>query len=207
MINVFMGAYVDVLRVVNAMIGVQKVLVEKKDSSFWVIEYCNEFNIDYEYVTDGLSIVSAIGGLDVGVAIVGSFGLILSEEVINKFSSVYNFHPGDVFRVRGRHPLPCTILNGTKSMSMSVHKIDSQKIDSGPLIFQYHMPIDYTISYKENEFRLISGLSFSAEYLCAQIKTGRVPLWHWNPECNTYYKRLSNETLDSIIHSERLCDI
>lgn len=207
MSNVFMGAYVDVLRVLNKKIGIVKALVENKESSSSVVEYCKGHGIEYEYVSTSRSIESALSGMNVNIAVVASFGVILNQSFIDKCSSIYNFHPGDILRVRGRHPLPWTILKRMNLMSVSVHEIDSQEIDAGPLIFQYHVPIDYDKSYKENENRLLSGIETSTEYLCSQIESGDVPSWKWKPISGSYYQKMPSEKLDLIINSERLCEI
>jgi methionyl-tRNA formyltransferase len=161
--NLFIGDYVEVLKVMSKRIGVDFVLIERKNINSEVHHYCIEKNIQYELVDNASDLNKFIKRWN--VVFVASFGLLLKSDFINSCQIIFNFHPGNVFNCRGRHPLPVAIKRGDQSVAVSIHLIDSESIDLGALFSQYFIALDYESSYAYNYKRLLKSLSFLTEQL------------------------------------------
>ena len=71
---------------------------------------------------------------DIGISY-GS-GIIFTYNEINQFPyGIWNIHPGSLPNYRGRHPVSWAMINGDKSIGVTIHKID-EHIDSGTLLSQ-----------------------------------------------------------------------
>jgi methionyl-tRNA formyltransferase len=64
-------------------------------------------------------------------------GIIIDEKFLSKYD-FYNFHPGNLWTNRGRHPLVHTILDNLNPAVMSLYKL-SGGIDEGLLIAEYEL--------------------------------------------------------------------
>jgi len=72
------------------------------------------------------------GGADLGLSF--GFGEIFSNAHIAQFRfGIWNIHPGELPKYRGRHPITHAFLNGDREITVTVHQID-EKIDQGNLI-------------------------------------------------------------------------
>lgn len=71
-------------------------------------------------------------GADLGLCF--GFGQIFSNEHIEKFRyGIWNIHPGELPKYRGRHPITHAFLNGDGEITVTVHQINNN-IDQGSLI-------------------------------------------------------------------------
>lgn len=71
-------------------------------------------------------------GADLGLCF--GFGQIFSAEQIDQFRyGIWNIHPGELPKYRGRHPIAHAFLNGDAEITVTVHQID-KNIDQGTLI-------------------------------------------------------------------------
>ncbi len=102
---------------------------------------------------------------------VASFGIILDQNIISRVERVINLHMGLLPQCRGRHPLPAAILNHHTTAGVTAHLIVDEHIDSGPVVCQTSMPIDYQASYNTNEKALRSLLGDLAPAIYATHKT------------------------------------
>ena len=116
-------------------------------------------NIEYFTVSDLNSLKEYLYSLPKpDLMIVGGFGIILDDEIIEWCNrKVINIHPGVLPGYRGRHPLHQSILDKSKDMGISIHVLN-KKIDSGMIVEKISVPIDYNLSYKQNEKKLLSFL-------------------------------------------------
>lgn len=86
-----------------------------------------------------------IANLHSNLAVLSSFGKIISENTINKFSKgIINIHPSLLPKYRGPSPIESVILNGDKKTGVSIMKI-TNKMDAGPIYAQE------TIELKKDE--------------------------------------------------------
>lgn len=201
--NIFMGNYFQVLKVAHKIIGISQVIIEQKYEDGEVARYALNNNIAINIV-DNSSDIEKILRSNYDNGVVASFGILLANNTVNRFKSIYNFHPGDVYCRRGKHPLPAAIMKKDKSVTLSVHLIDSEAIDRGDLFAQYKIAIDYQKSYSWNYLRLLNALEFLAGQLFESIKEGDTPLWKWEPQHRSYQSQLSSELLEKMINAESL---
>jgi methionyl-tRNA formyltransferase len=62
------------------------------------------------------------------------FGIIFKKKFIKKYPlGIWNIHPGDLPKYRGRHPISWAFLNNEKKIGLSIHIIN-EKIDMGILL-------------------------------------------------------------------------
>jgi len=112
---------------------------------------------------------------------------------------------GDINLCRGRHPLPVAILKGHKSMGATVHLINSEKIDAGPVLAKVLFPIDYRKSYRYNENKLIEVMRLMTGLLLEDyLKKGGFSSYAWDSKNSVYYKPLNSQILNTIVNSDNL---
>lgn len=73
-----------------------------------------------------------LDGADLGLSF--GFGRIFLAEHFNRFRfGIWNIHPGELPRYRGRHPITHAFLNGDRTITTTVHQIN-EEIDQGNFI-------------------------------------------------------------------------
>ncbi len=208
--TVFIGNFVSVLKVVHSETNLNEVIVEKNNFSDEFQMFCTDKKIKV-YEVENLSDIERHlinkNYLDV-VCFVASFGIIFSMKIINSFKKIVNFHPGDVFTCRGRHPLPFAIKKRLPMMAITAHYIDSEKIDCGPIIAQQFIPIDYNSDYKYNEKILLSTLEYFSHSVILLMENQFVVKYDWSFNFKSKYnKKLLPHELDEIFNAKKLEDI
>ena len=77
------------------------------------------------------------------LAISYGFGIIFTADFIKKYPhGIWNIHPGDLPKYRGRHPITWAFLNDEKKVALSIHLIN-EKIDQGLLLGKYFVSRNY----------------------------------------------------------------
>lgn len=198
-----MGSYLEVLKTANSLLKIDRVFVEDKESCKNVLSYCVKNNIEVVTLFKGQSIEKELfKGAE--LVIVASFGRIIKKQIIDSVNFIVNFHPGIIQNVRGRHPLPLAILFGHSMMGMTVHLIDSEEIDAGPILSQYRLPINYRQNYAYNDNKLKSLLVPMTKHILTEfIETGTLTSATWRPT-NKYYPPLSIQQLKHIFKVKTL---
>jgi len=209
MMNVFIGHFSDVLEVIIKYIPISLVLVENKPVNKNIIRICKKKNIKYAIIEDYKSLFNELSHIPkIELCFIASFGMILKKDLIRKCKYIINFHPGDIEKIRGRHPLPMAIIERQKLMSITVHLIDSEKIDTGPILAKVMVPIDYNSDYKTNEKHLLSFLKPLAGYVAKYyLKYQRFNSYDWNVKKSEYFNPLDKQKLNHILHAVHLKEI
>ncbi|NHI01616.1 formyltransferase family protein [Oceanimonas sp. MB9] len=206
--NLFLGSFLPVLHVFFNSVKNVVVAIEQKNLDSEIHHYCVNNEIDFYIVENLEDLFSINNDSSYDTVLIAGCGIILNDKFISKCNKIYNFHPGDVHTCRGRHPLPAAIKRGDKKMAISVHQILDEKIDKGPLFAQVFFAINYNESYKENEKRLLSCLSFLTKQLLEVLLVSKsFPTWEWQPAENSYLKRLDSKELNSIFEAKKIKDI
>ncbi len=114
----------QIIPILSKFYRVKKIFTEKsvlkKKQNVQVIKSLNKISLDQ------------FNGIDLAISY--GFGIIFKKNFIKKYSDgIWNIHPGDLPRYRGRHPITWAFLNNEKKIGVSIHKID-QKIDRGFLL-------------------------------------------------------------------------
>ena len=201
----FFGNFSQAFKSIVCIYDVQFVISELNKENLEIKQYCEQNNIQYFLISSIVDIKKTLDSFsNIDLFIVASFGLIFDEELINfpKYN-VINFHPGILPRYRGRHPLPQAIVNKDKYMGITAH-IMNIEIDKGGILGIEKIPINYELSYKENENIL---LSFIPKVVNQALKN------YFNKEFissngeENYYKPLEKEVLVKICSTKKLKEL
>jgi len=205
-INIFMGHFDVVLcELLRNRIPIGLAIVEDKPVNLKVVEICQKEGIPVYKIVNYSEIMRICSRYKyIKFCFVASFGKILKKDFIDKCEYIINFHPGDVLTCRGRHPLPAAVLHGYSEMGITVHSIEDEGVDSGPILYRLLMPIDYNSSYKANEKRLLKALRYLTILVATDINEGRIVYYYWDVKKSIYFKPLKKEILEEIINSKSL---
>ena len=198
---IFIGHSVEALVSLNCKYPVDLVLVENRVVSSEVLAYCKRFELNYAFFEDFNFSESYFT-----FCLVCCFGRLLRQNVIAACDTVVNIHPGDIHKTRGRHPLPQAILNGDKYMGLTVHLIDDEKMDNGPVHSILRLPIDYSQSYQFNCRRLMNSIPYVLELLINETveKEIRENFVKVDIADDCYFKPLSNAEMEVICSASNL---
>lgn len=141
--------------------------------------------------------IPVIYGLDkipaADLGIVASFGLIIPQEVINKFSNgILNIHPSLLPKYRGASPIQFQIADGAVQTGVSVIKMD-EKMDHGPIVSQFKDTVQVQDTNETLRIRLFER---SAKFLIDLIPnylSGKIKLKPQNHEQATFTKIITRQ--------------
>jgi methionyl-tRNA formyltransferase len=205
MTNIFMGTFAPCLAVVAERYGVGYVLAEDKPASEKVCGLAVELGIEarkFRTYDELMGHVSKLGAIE--TCFIAGFGTILKNDFISKCKTIVNVHLGDVLTCRGRHPLPTAILQKEVFMTATIHRIDSEKIDAGPVLGKIKLPIDYEKNYAYNEAMLVDA---AAELLRSVLDRRDFTGISWDAARSSYCPRLSSDILSRIFKISALKDL
>ncbi|HVT00954.1 MAG TPA: methionyl-tRNA formyltransferase [Patescibacteria group bacterium] len=95
-----------------------------------------------------------LNSYNVQVAVLASFGKIISNEVLNLFPlGIINIHPSLLPEYRGPTPVQTALLDGKEKTGVSIMKIDNE-VDHGPILAQ----AEYKIEEKDTTESLYNKL-------------------------------------------------
>ena len=204
--SIFIGHFFEALQAIHAHTDLAAVIGEKGEISESIKAFCMENNLPLTIVENSDELTFFFQKrpeLHGRTLFSAGCGILFSQKVIDSCSLVVNFHPGDIFTCRGKHPLPFAILKKLPLMAMTAHVIDSEKIDAGPLIAQIFLPIDYTASYAANEKTLLDSLSGFVTSVIALLVRGTFRAWDWyGVSPSPYNTRLDPAALARILSSD-----
>lgn len=116
--------------------------------------YCKNYSIYFKQIVKKPKAKVFIKK-NVDLGLVFGFGVIFKKSYINKFRyGIWNFHPGDLPKYRGRHPISWAFLKDEKKIALSIHLIN-EKIDQGYLIHKYFVKRNY----KDDETSILKKIS------------------------------------------------
>lgn len=108
-----------------------KNLLKTKNSKNFKVFRVKSFNNIRKYLTNS------------EFALCYSFGLIIKKEIIKSYSNgIWNIHPGDLPKYRGRHPITAAFINNEKKIGICVHSIN-RNIDMGVLLSKIFVKRNY----------------------------------------------------------------
>ena len=113
-----------------------KKIFEKRKEQKFKVYLINKFNQLFRLKYDKPELAISYG-----------FSLIFNKKIISEYKKgIWNIHPGDLPKYRGRHPITVAFLKNEKKIGISVHSID-QRIDRGQLLAKKFV----TRTYKDDE--------------------------------------------------------
>lgn len=178
---------------------------EENKCSEELINYANKNKIKYYIINSKKDMLDIIKKEELpDITIVGSFGKIFTREMIELLSmKIINIHPGILPNVKGRHPLPQTILNKEKEMGITAHVLN-ECIDSGKIVDLIKLNIDYKKSYKYNETKLLEKIPIIFDNVIDKFLNNNIDFSKEILSYGTYYPPLSYDMINKIININRL---
>lgn len=111
---------------------INSIFIDSKKEELEIITYCKWNNIKVSYFSEEKIINTDFSEID--YAFTFGFNYIFSSKIINQFKEgIWNIHPGELPKYRGRHPIQWAFINGEKKIGVTIHKIN-EKIDRGELL-------------------------------------------------------------------------
>ena len=199
--TIFIGRSLSALVTLYEQTDLVHVLSEKDKTPDSIFNFCKSKYIAQTTIFQDSDIGEVIFNHKItdSALMSASCGIIFSQNSIDLFESIINFHPGDIFTCRGATPLLFAIQKRLPFMGFTSHIINSSLIDCGPIIYQNMLPINYEKSYGYNEKLLFSILP---ETILATVKIVEnpsfSPLKWFNRQENKYNLRLSLEEYQKI---------
>lgn len=192
---VFFGSSSYVLPVIEKLkkdFKIELVVTTEKELKDPIITFCKKNQLPYLSVSNlsNPNHKSYILNLKSDIAVLADFGLILPNEVLNKFTKgILNIHPSLLPKYRGPTPVQSAILNNEKETGVSIIKLDD-KVDHGPILVQTKEEIkskDTTQSLYKRLFQIGSDLLYQniKQYINNELK-----LIEQNDEKATFTKLL-----------------
>jgi methionyl-tRNA formyltransferase len=204
--SIFIGHFYEALQAVHAHTELTAVIGEKGKFPKDMEVFCAKNELPLTLVQDTKELVAFWAShqeFHGRIIISAGCGILFSQQIIDSSALIVNFHPGDIFTCRGRHPLPFAIMKKLPQMAISAHVINSEKIDAGPLIAQTFLPIDYKASYAANERMLLRILPGFVASVVALLECNTFHAWDWfNVFPTPYNTRLDKEILTRITGAE-----
>ena len=198
---VFFGSFLDVLKELSGFFSISAVYLESWKTSQEILEYCKKKEINF-FLIGSLDEINEHNG---EIAISASFSFIFKNKHISRFLKIFNFHPGCIYKNRGRHPLPQAIYHGENNMTLTVHEIIDENIDLGKFISSVTFVIDYNSGYDENQKRLLKALKFLSNDLGEHLSAkGSLPSAIVNKKETQYFCPMDKEILNKIVTSKNL---
>ena len=126
---ILFSSSLKILKILCHIFTIKKIYYEKNANQ--IKKFCGKNNIEFGlYTLKKIEKEKAYTEL----AITYGYNSIFSKKIIKKFKmGIWNIHPGELPKYRGRHPISWAIMNNEKKIAISVHKINSE-IDKGYLL-------------------------------------------------------------------------
>jgi len=149
------------IKVVEQKFQLAKIFFEEEKMSVELHDYLEFNQLDWISLKN-LPTGEACGifdGADLGLSF--GFGRIFQKEHIAHFGlGIWNIHPGELPKYRGKHPITHAFLNGDRDITVTVHQID-EEIDRGNLIASGRIRREFRDSEQEIIAKTVDLLDFS----------------------------------------------
>lgn len=87
-------------------------------------------------------VINKLRDANADVAVSVNWINIIGKQAIESFPlGVLNAHAGDLPRYRGNAPVPWAILQGEERIGITIHQMDPEKLDAGPIVLKEYFPI------------------------------------------------------------------
>ena len=148
-INLFTSS-VEAASIVAKQFKVINLFTDKKLDKIDLLKLCRKKKIKFIYVKNHSDLQKhSTSNIDLGI--IFAFGIIFKKKYINNYKyGLWNIHPGDLPKYRGRHPITYAFLNDEKKIGLTVHKIDAN-IDQGYLLAKGY--VDRSLKDDENSIK------------------------------------------------------
>lgn len=205
--NVFLGTFDGVLAAMNEHVDLaQEVSQHGKLRNARLQHQLEQQGVDWQDLDDRADFDNwiAVQG-SIKLCVVAGFSYILPQSLISNCETVINFHPGLLQQCRGPQPVAAAIEAGHQDFGVSVHRIDSEAIDAGPIIEQRVIAINYATSYGANYQSIKAVMAAVGQEVFSRYGDGEWPVGDaWLAREDAYLPRLSSEQLVALAKAPRL---
>lgn len=176
--------YSSDLRFIKALLNkviIEKVYCEAERASLQINDFCKFNGIDFIPIESLEQTPPTRNESKVGLTY--GFGMIFPKSKITEYGhGIWNFHPGDLPKYRGRHPITHAFLEGEEVLVITAHQID-ERIDLGTLLAKSRV----ARTFEDTESSIISKMidliesetfdSAFANYLKGEVS--KIPYLHY----------------------------
>jgi len=206
-VNVFLGTFDGVLAAMSEHMDVAQVRSQHgKLRNARLQHKLQQQGVDWQELdtrADFDNWIAAQGSIK--LCVVAGFSYILPRSLISSCATVINFHPGLLQQCRGPQPVAAAIEAGHQDFGVSVHRIDSEAIDAGPIIEQRIIPINYGTSYGANYQSIKAVMAAVGQEVFCRYGDGEWPAGStWLVREEAYLPRLSSEQLVDLVKAPTL---
>ena len=135
-----------------------------------VKSYAKEIGLAYFESKKLKDEMDMVRGIDYDIALVASFGQILSNEFL-EYKPVINVHPSLLPKYRGPSPIQTALLNGDRETGVTIMKV-AQKVDSGDILLQEKVDLTQDLYYNDLEKLLGEKGASLAKKIIEQFEKG-----------------------------------
>ncbi|MDR2336723.1 MAG: methionyl-tRNA formyltransferase [Candidatus Nomurabacteria bacterium] len=115
--------------------------ISRKKKTPMIIEKANQHHIPLIFANTTPNLAEILANLNAEIGILSSFGKIVTQSIIDIFpNGILNVHPSLLPKYRGTTPIETAILNGDKTVGVSVMKLVA-KMDAGVIYAQRKIEI------------------------------------------------------------------
>jgi methionyl-tRNA formyltransferase len=144
---------------------------------------------------------------EIGLVAVAGFSWRINADVIARSQQIVNFHPGDIFKCRGPQPLESSLINGFGNIGVTAHVIDSEEMDSGPVLHRNTAEINPDKGYSWHKHLSNDMLRAVADKVFDAVSGNQdLPPESWDVEQSTWYPREHHDVLKALYCAPRLSD-
>jgi methionyl-tRNA formyltransferase len=134
MLNINLFTYsVKFAKIIRRFFHIKEIYYEKSKKNRDLLQFCRNYNIKIREVKNLSEVKKNIfNSSDLGI--IYGWGIIFNKDYIENYRhGIWNFHPGDLPKYRGRHPISWAFLKNEKKIGITIHKID-ERIDRGEFL-------------------------------------------------------------------------
>lgn len=205
---IFIGHNVQTLEELKKLCPIKYTIVEDNEyRNKNIILFCEENNIKYHKVKDNEEIFNIIKNDNIDFALMFGFGIILKQNVINHIKQIVNIHNGNLRYNRGPQPLIQAILQKRLYMTLTAHFVESEQIDKGKIITEVNLPINYNLSYHQNNDALVSFIPSIVNNIYNAFKNDCLEGFNFTTEEGSYKSYIPSNEAKQILTIKKLSDL
>jgi methionyl-tRNA formyltransferase len=208
-VNLFLGTFDGVLTVMQSQLSVDRVVSQRgRLRNLRLRSDLKSRGVAWDELASREEFDRWLSGIgEVELCVVAGFSFILPQAFIDRCRDVVNFHPGIIQQCRGPQPVAAAILRGHRRFGVTLHRIDSEAIDAGPILGQRLLDIDYARSYAENYTRIKALMSELAIEMLPLYTSLPWPAGEpWCADDAAYFPRASQEQVAALARAPTLAE-
>jgi len=200
-VNLFLGTFDEVLTAMRSHLPVDRVVSQRgRLRNLRLRAELQAQGVPWDELVSREDFDDLLAGIgEVELCVVAGFSYILPQSLIDRCRDVVNFHPGIIQHCRGPQPVAAAILRGHARFGVTLHRIDSEAIDAGPILAQRSLDIDYSRGYAANYARIKRAMAALAEEMLPAYRETAWPSGEaWAVSDAAYFPRAGAEQIAAL---------